>query len=991
LLRYLFTLLIVIVLISQSFCQEVRFQRLTTEDGLSNGRNWANKCILKDQFGRVWIATIDGLNLWDGYEVKTFRHDPFDTTSITSNFVTSLAQSKNGDIYIGTANKGVVKYDYSREVFEDLDFENMIGDVVPQVNHLMVDSLDNIWLGTAFSGVWRYHVPTDTFINMPLSRDSITNAHTLGSNNSTILFDGSLAIAGFNGIHIYNYEADSFRLYHIPEEEAFSIAQAPNGELWYGGRYFDGIRILDIRDGSIRNFKYDISGNVYGIVRSPDGNMWFSNASQDGNYQSHKYDPISDTVSTYYYNPNKSTSYSPSTFMEAVFDSLDRMWYMTAGMGAGFASIENPYFEKLTDYPVDNILFWVDGNLLLPMGMSVLLYDMNKKSATTFLSTEKELSFRPSLISSEGDFYCKLFQDQQFFKIDRSSNAKSKFNEIYSMCEAILDDNQGRIWTSQQLEYIIKETGQLIRTNELLKKKGSNILLPNSIYYDIEILSDDEIAIASLSEGMFVYNHKDTILTHYNGENFENGKLSSSSLTYIHKGQTDSLVFVATGNNLNIWNRNSDRFSYINASDGLKGKVLSLYEDENLNLWVLTSKGIHHVRDGKVVAYYGKKYGLMGHVDRIDPTMVFDDDGWIYFSTSEGLFRFDPNRLSQISPPNDVRITELYHKRERMNVRANSPLSQSMLYNPDLSFLYNRRDIGFGFVAPFERDSELSYHYRLIGYDTTWVNNKSNREVHFTNLDNGTYTFEVKAKSSEGKWTQTITRQEFEILAPWYKKWWSYLLFSLLVFSVFYGIYRYRIFQITKYERLRTKISSDLHDDVGTLLSSLAMQSDVLGMDAPPEKVSRFEKFSSLSREAMDRMRDTVWAIDSSKDNMVSLVDRMSDYISDMYDDSRMQIKFHHQKSSLKDKIAPDIRQNVYLIFKEAINNAMKYSKGDKIDVTLNLKGKNVLLSVKDNGQVDNIKSSGLGIDNMKMRAKRIKGSLEIKTDDGFEVLLKIS
>ncbi len=197
--------------------------------------------------------------------------------------------------------------------------------------------------------------------------------------------------------------------------------------------------------------------------------------------------------------------------------------------------------------------------------------------------------------------------------------------------------------------------------------------------------------------------------------------------------------------------------------------------------------------------------------------------------------------------------------------------------------------------------------------------------------------------------------------------------------------------QMKEAEEFRSKISSDLHDDVGTILSSLAMQSEVMGLTAEKEQVSKFEKLSSMSREAMTRMRDTVWAIDARKDSMIDLLDRMKDYLYDLLEGHKMKASFNYDKINKEYKLRPDIRQNLYLIFKEAVLNASKYSNGDELNIILRQEKDDIYLEVRDNGIVDKskIKTSGLGTSNMKMRAKRIGKELEISTENGFSVIVK--
>ena len=197
--------------------------------------------------------------------------------------------------------------------------------------------------------------------------------------------------------------------------------------------------------------------------------------------------------------------------------------------------------------------------------------------------------------------------------------------------------------------------------------------------------------------------------------------------------------------------------------------------------------------------------------------------------------------------------------------------------------------------------------------------------------------------------------------------------------------------QLVKYQKLRTQISSDLHDDVGTILSAMAFQTEILELEQDPSEKDKFKKITDMSRLALGRMRDTVWAIDSRKDNAESLVDRMEDFLFDVFEGQEIDYTFNKSILSKDLKIRPDIRQTVYLVFKEAVTNALKHSTGDQINIALDLTGKGFGLTVHDNGAVDTstIKKSGLGLSNMQARAEKIDADFSLSYDDGFRVELR--
>ena len=223
---------------------------------------------------------------------------------------------------------------------------------------------------------------------------------------------------------------------------------------------------------------------------------------------------------------------------------------------------------------------------------------------------------------------------------------------------------------------------------------------------------------------------------------------------------------------------------------------------------------------------------------------------------------------------------------------------------------------------------------------------------------------------------------------------------SLLISSVFIFIlvsifgYNYlkqknRRKQAKQRELFRSKLSSDLHDDVGSILTGLAMQSELLSNFADENVKGSMEKLADMSRDAMTRMRDTVWAIDSRKDSFSDLIDRMLDFGKDLLIPKDIQLVLNSNLEKDDKKIEPELRQNLYLIFKEAITNVSKYSNGTKVDVHISNSKTAISMIVQDNGKIDpsNVRTSGTGTSNMIQRAKDLLGTTKISYDEnGYRV-----
>jgi signal transduction histidine kinase len=211
--------------------------------------------------------------------------------------------------------------------------------------------------------------------------------------------------------------------------------------------------------------------------------------------------------------------------------------------------------------------------------------------------------------------------------------------------------------------------------------------------------------------------------------------------------------------------------------------------------------------------------------------------------------------------------------------------------------------------------------------------------------------------------------------------------------ALVYGFFTYRLRQALKIERMRVKISSDLHDDVGTILSGLAMQSEILELSATEAMKPRLKRIGELSRSAMSHLRDTVWAIDARKDKLENLLDRMREHAEENLTPKGIVFDLETEQFDLQKNMPANIRQNLYLIYKEAITNIAKHSDANRVRIKLQKWGQNGLeMQIADNGNAVEkaYKTTGSGTSNMQMRAEKIGGTLEIIRTNGFCVRLRV-
>ena len=231
------------------------------------------------------------------------------------------------------------------------------------------------------------------------------------------------------------------------------------------------------------------------------------------------------------------------------------------------------------------------------------------------------------------------------------------------------------------------------------------------------------------------------------------------------------------------------------------------------------------------------------------------------------------------------------------------------------------------------------------------------------------------------------------MLKAFYKTWRFWFIISLLSIALILAINRYQLNQKLKVERLRTKLSSDLHDEVSGLLSGIAMQSELLEIMTTDEKnKSKLGSIAKVSRSAMSRMSDVIWSIDARKDTVGDLLTRMSEHAMDILNPLNIEWKIAVENIDKKNKIPVLLRENLYFIYKEAINNIGKHSAANQVHISFGNYDKQFKMTIHNNGAAKVVPQKshkkGQGTANMKMRADKINATLTKKTTKGYTVVL---
>jgi len=423
--------------------------------------------------------------------------------------------------------------------------------------------------------------------------------------------------------------------------------------------------------------------------------------------------------------------------------------------------------------------------------------------------------------------------------------------------------------------------------------------------------------------------------------------------------------------------------------------VFTIQADSIGNFYLGSSHGIVYF-DTRTTTFYNLPEGHPLSTPEFNRAAVFKSGlGRYYFGSTDGLFSFTGKELAFTKVSDTLRPLKLYgisifnSKNNRYEYSSeNLDALEELVLDPF------DNTIEFSFSVP-EFYRNVYYSYRIRSRGEKWTDYKPDNKILLYGLAPGDYILEVKASSSIGDDHAVYYRLPLHMNQTWYKRPWFIATVFLLMAALFFSLLRYR-YQIRlgrqkELAALRTKISSDLHDDVGSLLSGLAMQSQVLSYGAKEEQKQPLREISEMSREAMEHMRDTVWAIDSRKDKFENLIDRMKDFAEKTLPLKNITHEFLIENVEGKKFLGPEKRQAIYLIFKEAITNIIKHSDGKHVRIGLEENKERLRLTVQDDGSKKApSKSGGLGWSNMKMRAEKIGGTLDTRYENGFVVELNL-
>jgi len=979
--------------------------------------------IVQDQYGFLWLGTTDGLNRFDGKNFVVYRNISSDTASLYNNIINSLAVDQTGKIWAAT-NGGLCYYDFADDSFHRIKLNNNPEKIDKyRVHAVTIDKENSIWFATK---TYFHHRKKDHEIKsypLPVQENlSIVHLHAGDDNRVWI---------GTNTSTLYLFDTEKQKFIHATISSSFSLASnllvninpvVPYKKdtmligTWYAGMqkvYYDGssIRNIYVNDPLDSDKRKHI---VTGITRGNDDRWWVGTYGSGISFLDENSNELSKHIR---HDPADPNSLGSDYINDIYTDAAGITWIGTINgldkfdaLAQQFQTVAIPEFDQkfsvyrtassIIDDANDPQKQWM---WITVSGFGLLHYNRVTNNFRLFAHDENNPNSLPDnraralFYDNKGRLWVGMSTGVCIF-----DEANEKFNIsplstsiIPQNVNKIFQDRRGRYWFSSSRNgvYCYDESSRKMTSWKYVE--GNPRSLPDDHVFCMLEDHSGKIWIGTQNNGLCRLDPETDEFIYFMNDKKNPNSLPDNGIYDLYE-DSDKHLWIATENGFAEMDLNDFSFKIYTTKNGLSNNdVFSITKDNRNHLWLSTNNGISDFDqvNGTFKNYFTSS-GLPAN--RIDGAAYCSSDGTLFFGSRAAIISCHPQnmKVNMRIPPVVITGFKIFDKPVAIMRKDN-------ILQP-IHLSYRQNMITFDFAALNYSNPNLNrYAYKLEGFDDGWIDCGNKQSATYTNLDGGDYTFHVKAANNDGVWNNEGVNVRLSISPPYWRTWWFYLLCLAATGSAFYAIYRIRINQFMKLQQVRARIARDLHDDVGSTLSSIKMISSMANVNATQgkENSTLFKTISSASEEAMELMSDIVWSVNPENDRMEMVLIRMRQYASEMLEAAGISFTLDMDENCNQILLPVERRKDFYLIFKEAINNLAKYSEAKNARIKVSCNGKILCLVVKDNGvgfRSDPMKNeqfkAGNGLKNMQTRAAQLKGEINVMSGqgDGTTVTLKV-
>ena len=1018
---------------------DLKFVKIGVEEGLSQSTVLS---ILQDKRGYLWFGTGNGLNRYDGYEFVVYNNLTDVTTSISDNEITSLFEDENGNLWIGTSKGILNKFNYKTETFEHFDIANtsdwylldeekfvnvpltLSRNQLSSITSIDQDKIGNLWIGTWGKGLIKFNPKTHQKKYFYHFKNKISS---LSSNKIVKVFIDSeniIWIGTFGGginkitvkndslIKIYNKNIYPFNILRIGDKITW-INEDKDQNLIIS-EYNYGIVKVERSTKKLNPNHWKISPIDLGLNEKsyPLSIMTFQGDESEnlwiGTYGHGliKYNSTTKTSNQYLAGKDKN-SLSENEIQSIYLDKSGIVWIGTQ-LGKGINKVELSKNNFMT-IPVlsvpnkslnDNIIWTIFESTKNDIWIGTYRGGINKINYRTnvfeYYGKDKigDSHIRTIIEDFKGNMWIGTFSNGlTFYDVNRnifkhftlSENIKSlKSNQIQAL--AIDGDSILYIGTFggglSKLNLINFYKDQIPEFTTYKHSPSNNHSISDDRIYSLHIDKNGELWIGTHGSGLNLFDKKSLTFSGYKNEN---NLLNDNGIMTITESVDNKLLIGTFGGGLILFDPKTKIYTNINKSLKLDcNDVYGIIDDNKSGYWLSTNNGIYKIEyDLKSFVRYGLLDGLQS----------LEFSGGAYFKSKSGIIYFGGINGVNYFNPNDIKIDKF----DAPVVITKIKLFDKIIKGEKKELIFTRDQNYFSFEfasLDYKKSGKNNYKYMLEGLEKKWnYTSAENRKVYYTNLAPGDYKFIVTGTNNDGVWSSKFASIDIKILAPFWMQWWFISLLILLIGGIIVFFINQRIKYLIAMDKLKTNLSADLHDNVGAGLTEISILSELTATEVSEESnVSKnLTKISDLSRQLVESMSDIVWVVNPNRDSLYELIVRLKDSYSELFFEMGITLQTSDLEKLVNIKIPMDVRQNLYLILKESINNAVKHSSCKTITLDIAQINKKMKIEITDDGsgfKLNQIRN-GNGLYNMKQRADKI--NWKIRTDSEIGLGTKVT
>ena len=824
---------------SQNVINNFRFEHLTVDEGLAHSDAMA---VVQDHNGFIWVGTNNGINRYDGYELKKYDLPADNFPGMSANRIQVLYADRNGTLWAGTESAGLYYYDKLKDNFVSIKsrLKGIIG--LPETSALLCktsiksihsDDHGRLWLGIRDHGAMRLTFDQNDKVSElkrislgPVRQENYTVLEVFSDQKGRVWIGTS-----GKGLWIFpasnNNTEKSFatQISSFPETDVKTINLDRKGNLWLSSDNvvykLDSNQFLKDASWNFKAMDYPFHGIQ---CLSPDalGRLWIGTnfglvMFDDAAAYIEKRD--AGTVHNFLPQDADPGSINSARVHQIAEDSFNNLWFAASSGGlnklhlkpkqfghlhrqlAQIPALPNNYVNAIAKDEIKNQLWIGTRN-----GFSI--YDIKSKTYQNYLNRTSSgnvtgVDVSAFLITDKNIWIGTRYRGIHIVKNGQSFNiealpAPADHNNIWSYmsAERIIEDGSQRVWVATMGVGLVlfDADGNYIKTYN-----KSNSGLPTDEFSFLLYDKKKNVIWASTRDaGVLKLQEKDGDLMVLNQFNYEKNNPNSLKVNFawpLLKDKNDNIWIGTIGGGLHkLVTKNGketiERYGHIVTENDIE----SILEDTNGNLWIGGAGLIKFFPQSNTVWRYDVSDGLQSNSFKVG-SAIKSADGTMYFGGTNGISFFEPQKiLSNPSPP-VVRITQLRvlnkNPEENGNQTGSSMVTRSFSDPDGVVIKAGENDFSFEFVGlNYVNPQKQRYAFKLEGYNQEWVHLPAGQRIaSFANLPAGHYTFRIKANNGDGVWSVTSDSVQVRILPPWYQTWWAYLIY-LVIFAAALALYR---------------------------------------------------------------------------------------------------------------------------------------------------------------------------------------------------------